>query len=146
MSSLLQIQTWVGNAAPFKINLGVFVIKWLLALNVRFQIDLTIEKISFQINLQESRHDFYLPNHEIYQTSDEQCDISTLQINNRGEEKLLNSTNSLRPQSPFSVNYFSLFLPFLSAFSSSNYSRVCNKVDSSTFHRNFLYHGVQKFL
>ena len=97
-----------------------------MALNDRFQIDLTIEKNSFQINLQESGHDFYLPNHEIYQTSDEQCDISTLQINNRGEEKLLNSTNSLRPQSPFSVNCFS-HLPFLSALSFGNYSGVRNK-------------------
>ena len=98
-----------------------------MALNDRFQIDLTIEKNSFQINLQESGHDFYLPNHEIYQTSDEQCDISTLQINNRGEQKLLNSTNSFRPQSPFSVNYFSYFLHFLSALSSCNYSRFRNK-------------------
>ena len=88
---------------------------------------LTIEKFSFQINLQESGHDFYLPNHEIYQTSDEQCDISTLQINNRGEQKLLNSTNSFRPQSPFSVNDFSYFLHFLSALSSRNYSRFRNK-------------------
>ena len=98
-----------------------------MALNVRLQIDLTIEKKSFQINLQESGHDFYLPNHEIYQTSDEQCDISTLQINNRGEQKLLNSTDTFRPQSPFSVNYVSYSFPFLLAQSSGNYSRVRNK-------------------
>ena len=64
----------------------------------------------FQVNQQENGKDFYLPNHEIYQTSDgEQCDISTLQINNGcGEQKLDGSltNNCFRSQSPFSVKSY----------------------------------------
>jgi len=63
-----------------------------------------------QVNQQENGKDFYLPNHEIYQTSDgEQCDISTLQINNGcGEQKLDGSltNNCFRSQSPFSVKSY----------------------------------------
>merc|ERR1719219_2082504 len=60
-----------------------------------------------QVQLQESGLDFYLPNHEIYQNSDEKCDISTLQINNGKKQRLDSSALSgFRPESPFSVKSY----------------------------------------
>merc|ERR1719219_1906995 len=60
-----------------------------------------------QVQLQESGLDFYLPNHEIYQNSDEKCDISTLQINNGKKQRLDSSALSgFRPESPFSIKSY----------------------------------------
>ena len=50
---------------------------------------------------ESSPKDFYLPNHEVYQTN-EQCDISTLQI---GQQQNGGSPES-RPQSPFSLKNY----------------------------------------
>ena len=51
-----------------------------------------------------SSKDFYLPNHEIYQNSEQNCDISTLQIDNQQGKFLSNET--LRPESPFSLKSY----------------------------------------
>jgi len=60
-----------------------------------------------QVHLQENGQDFYLPNHEIYQNSNEQCDISTLQINNNKQHRLDSSTlGGFRPESPFSLKSY----------------------------------------
>ena len=59
------------------------------------------------MHLQESGQDFYLPNHEIYQNSDKQCDISTLQINNGKQHRLDSSgLGGFRPESPFSLKSY----------------------------------------
>lgn len=47
--------------------------------------------------------DFYLPNHEIYQNSEEQCDLSTLKIN----AKMGKNEEEQRPKSPFSIKNYS---------------------------------------
>ena len=52
-------------------------------------------------------NDFYLPNHEIYQNSNQQCDISTLQIDALTKQKgLPEVSGNLRPESPFSLKNY----------------------------------------